>query len=252
MTVAAAAWVEYPEGKGGRRRWSLAIVIVLAVHALLAYELIHRSVVAQPEPLPEVTIEVELLPLPVETPPPPPVPMPTPVAELEPQKLVADVALPKKPKPRPKHKPRRDEPARKPEPVEAARVPVEDVPRTVSTSVAPVSSQAESAPHTPQPPSSAVVSWQGKLLTHLKRHQRYSMNARRQRLEGAPVVRFTMDRSGKVLHWQVVQSSGHALLDRDAEEMLRRANPLPKPPPEYVEGRDTFELSVPVEFSLRR
>ena len=64
------------------------------------------------------------------------------------------------------------------------------------------------------------------------------------------LVRFTMDRSGRILSSRVEQGSGRALLDREALAMLQRAQPLPAPPADVVGA--TLELVTPVEFFLTR
>ena len=69
------------------------------------------------------------------------------------------------------------------------------------------------------------------------------------RQQGTALLRFTMDRNGRVLAWQIEQSSGHPALDRAVEEMLSRAQPLPQMPPEIQASR--LEIVVPIRFQLR-
>ena len=88
------------------------------------------------------------------------------------------------------------------------------------------------------------------MLAHLERRKRYPQEARSQRLEGVAMVRFSMDRRGRVLYVDLARSSGHAVLDQEAIGLLRRAQPLPAPPAE-VAG-DPLSLTVPVEFFQRR
>ena len=58
-----------------------------------------------------------------------------------------------------------------------------------------------------------------------------------------------MDRDGRVLGSWLERSSGAAALDEETLELIKRAEPLPKPPAE-VAG-ETVQLVVPVEFLLR-
>ena len=88
-----------------------------------------------------------------------------------------------------------------------------------------------------------------RLFGHLNRHKRYPESARMRRQEGVVSLRFTMDRQGHVLTFEIAKTSGSSSLDREAEELLKRAEPLPAIPAAF--GRDTLDLVVPVEFFLR-
>lgn len=61
-------------------------------------------------------------------------------------------------------------------------------------------------------------------------------------------MKFRMNRAGRVLSASIARGSGYAALDREALATLRRAEPLPKIPPDKP---DEVELSVPVEFFMR-
>jgi protein TonB len=69
------------------------------------------------------------------------------------------------------------------------------------------------------------------------------------RQEGTAFLYFEMDRNGKVQSFRVTRSSGHDILDREVEDMIQRATPLPPMPPEMTAAR--LELVVPVRFHLR-
>lgn len=89
----------------------------------------------------------------------------------------------------------------------------------------------------------------GRLATWLARHKRYPAQARRLGQEGTVKVTFTVSRSGRVLAQRITQSSGHSLLDREAQAMLERASPLPRIPANL--DRDSLTISLPVAFALR-
>ncbi len=93
-----------------------------------------------------------------------------------------------------------------------------------------------------------VMNYQQSLLRHLAHHKRYPALARQKHREGVALIRFTMDRTGNVLSVVLSKSSGAAMLDEESVALLKRATPLPAPPPE-VRG-DPIDLVVPVEFSL--
>jgi len=87
-----------------------------------------------------------------------------------------------------------------------------------------------------------------KLFGHLNRHKRYPEVARARGQEGVVSVRFTMDRKGHVLSFEIAKTSGSPDLDREALELLKRAEPLPAIPIAFA--RETLELVVPVEYFL--
>ena len=79
--------------------------------------------------------------------------------------------------------------------------------------------------------------------------KRYPPLAQRRRAQGVAYLRFTMDRSGKVLAAQLGRRSGHGDLDEEVLALIKRADPLPPFPPEMTQDRR--ELVVPPQFSLR-
>jgi periplasmic protein TonB len=81
------------------------------------------------------------------------------------------------------------------------------------------------------PPSSAALKFQEALLRHVARYQRYPNAARALHLEGKVDTQFAMSRDGTLLGVWVRTSSGQAVLDREAIETIRRAQPLPPIPP---------------------
>jgi periplasmic protein TonB len=101
----------------------------------------------------------------------------------------------------------------------------------------------------PQAASTAPDSWEGRVLLQLSKARRYPDGAMARREQGVPMIRFVMDRQGRVLSASLEHSSGHADLDREALALPRRAQPLPRPPADRP--GDTLELVVPVEFSIR-
>lgn len=126
-------------------------------------------------------------------------------------------------------------------PVEQAKA-ADPVPETT----APRSLPAPPANHAS---SNAEATWEALLLAHLEKYRRYPAAARARREQGVAHVTFRMDRQGRLLSAAIARSSGSAALDRAALETLRRAQPLPAIPDDKP---DPLELSVPVEFFVRR
>ena len=199
--------------------------------------------VTSPDPTPVVPSE----PVMADIPPPEPLPAETPdTAEVvQPPEEVTTAALPPPPPPAPpppqpiraaappRPAPRPAQPA-PPRPVEAAAT----APAGIAAPVAP-------APRSSSPPPSYV----GRLLAALERHKDYPMAARFRRAEGTVLLRFAMRRDGTVASWRIDRTSGHEDLDAAVAQMIRRASPLPAPPPELA--GDPVEVVVPVRFTLR-
>ncbi|MFD1378989.1 energy transducer TonB [Fodinicurvata halophila] len=95
----------------------------------------------------------------------------------------------------------------------------------------------------------ALQRYLGELSLWLERHKDYPRAARQRRQEGTAILRFVIDREGRVLDYSIEQSAGHSLLDREVEAMIERARPLPEPPDEIQRTR--LEFRVPLAFRLR-
>lgn len=93
----------------------------------------------------------------------------------------------------------------------------------------------------------AASNYMGKVVAKLRRAKRYPPQARRKSLEGTARVAFTISRDGSVSGIRLAGSSGHALLDQAALDMVRRAAPMPKFPGDITGPR--MSLQVPVRFS---
>lgn len=179
-----------------------------------------------------------------EVPPPPPPPQVKPV-----------VKKPEPPKPveRSPQQVARAEPSVTSSPAPAESAPAPSVAGSAGKSGSQDSSNAGTANSAPaasgggMPGSSAdylalVQAW-------LERHKEYPRRAQLRRIEGTAVLRFVMDRDGKVLSFRLERGSGHAVLDEAVREMVERASPFPPLPPEILQAN--LELVVPVSFYLR-
>ncbi|UQV47394.1 energy transducer TonB [Janthinobacterium lividum] len=97
--------------------------------------------------------------------------------------------------------------------------------------------------------NAAPASWQSRVLSHLAHFKRYPGDARQRKRAGAAWVRFQVDRDGKLLASELITSSGTVLLDREALQVLQRAQPLPAPP-DNVLHQGTVTVTLPVSFKL--
>ncbi|EKE75058.1 energy transducer TonB [Oceanibaculum indicum] len=181
-----------------------------------------------------------------EVPPPPPPPPVKPV-----------VKKPEPPKPVQQPQPQEIKPQQvakaEPAPVQAEAAPAPSVTGSAGKSGAQDSQNAGTTNSTSasagggMPGSSAdylalVQAW-------LERHKEYPRRAQLRRIEGTAVLRFVMDREGKLVSYRLERGSGHSVLDEAVREMIERASPFPPLPPEIQQAN--LELVVPVSFYLR-
>ena len=87
-----------------------------------------------------------------------------------------------------------------------------------------------------------------ELLSRLERSKRYPHMARINRWEGRVVVQAVVRNDGQVISLQIAESSGHAVLDNDAIELIRKISPLHL---KHPLGQAQVALLVPVGYSLR-
>ncbi len=88
----------------------------------------------------------------------------------------------------------------------------------------------------------AASRFQQQLLTHIERYQRDPGAS------GKVLVLFAMRRDGTLVRLDVKASSGRALLDQEAMETIRRAQPLPRIPADMP---DLITVLLPVAFDAR-
>ncbi|MFJ2540894.1 energy transducer TonB [Pseudomonas sp. NPDC087614] len=237
-------------------RYGASLAVVLGVHAL-AIALVLNWTARPPIELPPQAMMVELAPLPAPPPPAPPKvvtppPPPAPVEELPIPKLAeapkAEIAL-QKPKPKPKPKP--PKPVEKKLPDPPKEKPSEEKPADTPPPPAPTEKSAQPAPGPSPAQMAAKASWQSSLLAHLAKYKKYPDSARARNKTGTNRLRFVVDGEGNVLSFELVGRSGNADLDRATLEMIRRAQPLPKPPADML-NNGSIEIVAPFVYSLEK
>ncbi len=139
-----------------------------------------------------------------------------------------------------------------PEPAETQRepTPADRDPSTAATRarVKAPPSDAVAAPQTSRGAvnAAATAKWHTRLLAHLERRKRYPSLARSRGDEGTVFVRFAIDEAGRVLSASIARSSGSASLDQEVLGLVRRASPVPAPPPGAPR-----DVTAPVQFRIR-
>jgi periplasmic protein TonB len=86
------------------------------------------------------------------------------------------------------------------------------------------------------------AAWQKELIAHFNQHKRYPAN---RSLDSAEIlVNFVLDEDGRVLSSGIVRGSGDTSFDEAALAMIRRSDPVPKPPLLVVQQGLSFTLPV--------
>lgn len=92
-----------------------------------------------------------------------------------------------------------------------------------------------------------MARFQKTLLDHIQRYRVYPERARLNRVEGVVMLRFAMDRNGKVTDAWIEKGSGSTALDAEALVTIQRAQPLPAIPAKLP---DQLRLVLPLTFNL--
>ena len=91
------------------------------------------------------------------------------------------------------------------------------------------------------------TTWEKELVAHLDKYKRYPSDRAN---KGADIVlSFDLDRTGHILATRIAKSSGDKSFDEAALTMMKRADPVPPPPPLVADDGLTFTL--PVNFHAR-
>ena len=94
------------------------------------------------------------------------------------------------------------------------------------------------------------ASYRATISAILKRHKRYPSRALTRRQEGTVAITFVVNKDGNLAGYRITHSSGHRLLDREVEKMLKRAAPFPPFPIDMEQ--EFIRLSLPVDFYIRK
>jgi TonB family protein len=123
---------------------------------------------------------------------------------------------------------------------EATATPSSEVIPEGTRSVAPQIGTGESARR-------VRATWQKELVAHLDKHKRYPSD--RSQKSAEIQVRFTLDRTGRVIATSIEKSSGDTSFDEAALAMVRRSDPVPAPPPLIAD--EGLSFTVPVIFRIK-
>jgi TonB family protein len=93
-----------------------------------------------------------------------------------------------------------------------------------------------------------AAKWQNQISAYFQQHLRYPEV--KQTRDANVVISIVLDRAGHVVSYEVVESSGDPRFDEAAKSMIRRSDPVPRPPAGLTD--DTFTFALPVKFNKRR
>ena len=96
--------------------------------------------------------------------------------------------------------------------------------------------------------SAGYAEYLARLRDRLSQYLRYPSVARERHQTGTALLRIAVDRNGSVQELELRASTGHGVLDREALEVIERAQPLPALP-EYLR-REQLEVLLNIEFVL--
>lgn len=200
------------------------------------------ALVAEPEvpPTPDVTA----MPPPPIAKPKPPVPEAKPEAKRRVQ--------PRADRPPQRALPRAAQTSRQPPSQELHRRPVQPqeaaLPPPVPPSWSPQPPRSAQTPSAPPPAVSQVTpGYRTALARWFEAHKRYPEGARARGEQGQAILRFRVDRQGRVLGYSIVRSTGYAELDAAVAAMMRGARLPPFPQDMAV---SEIEVSVPLRFTV--
>lgn len=227
----------------GFSRWTLAAITILAAHAAIigSVALWYARKPTAPNIIP--AIAVTLAPVEASSP------------EIQNQDIAVGPtmqqaeAAPKEP-PKVEDKPV-EQVVQPPPPAQQAEVtlPTEqkevEKPKPVPTPPAPETRAPPKTEHVGRFTLAGSNAYNALVFGHLQRFKRYPLAARG--ASGTVVMRFELDREGKVIGSAVTKSSGNEVLDREALEILRRASPFPPFPAAKPGAEDSY--IAPVNFS---
>lgn len=247
-----ASYQDAEVGDRDLRLLGMAVLCSLVLHAcvLLALSFVKHGVLERavspplaarlakpkpPEPIPPL-VEPHARPQ-----PPPPRPQPAPVVKARPQPV---------PQQRPAPVP---VPAAPVLAVEAAKQaePALVVPAAPAQPVASAEAQPAPAPvsasATGADPGS-LARFRLELMDIARRYKKYPRIARENNWQGRVELRIAFAASGGIASLSVKKGTGHAVLDEEAQAMIRNAQPQAAIPP-ALRGK-AFTLEIPVDFFL--
>ena len=224
----------------GLSRWAFAAATIVLAHALLVASMVlwyARRPVEPPVLLP--AIAVSLLPVEASSP------------EIQNQDIAVGPAMQEAeeaPKPKDEEKKLEQQPL-PPQQDDIALPQVQEkkieTERPVVQPPAPETRAPRKTERLGQFTEASASAYNALVFGHMQHFKRYPASARG--ASGTVLVRFELNRAGGVIGSAVTKSSGNAVLDQEALDLLRRASPFPPFPAAKPGEKDSY--IAPVNFS---
>ena len=224
-------------------RWAFAALTIVLAHALLVASIVLWYARRPVEPVILPAIAVSLLPVEASSP------------EIQNQDIAVGPAMQEAEETR-KQPPEEEKPTEKleqqPLPPQQDDIALPQVQEKKIETERPVVQPP--APETRAPPKTerlgqfmeaSARAYNALVFGHMQRFKRYPASARG--ASGTVLVRFELNRAGGVIGSAVTKSSGNAVLDQEALDLLRRASPFPPFPAAKPGEKDSY--IAPVNFS---
>jgi protein TonB len=252
------------EPRASRRLWVLAGMVALALHLGGAALAVAHLQTAEPDEdlgAPAIEIGLEMMSPHLEPTDLPPGPdkeasvasaaMAEQKAEVQPTELPKDQPTEmedadRQVTPNDQNKPREDDV----KPAEVATSASAESVAGVATAV-PSSDSVPEAPRSVAPAEGTAknlqrvkATWVNKLVAHLDKHLVYPQE--RDNKAAKITLGLELDRMGHVVSASIVEGSGDPVFDRAALTMVRRSDPVPKPPPAVAD--EGLKFTLPVVF----
>jgi protein TonB len=125
------------------------------------------------------------------------------------------------------------------------RVEPKEVEKPVVQPPAPETRAPPKTEHVGQFTEASANAYNALVFGHLQRFKRYPLAARG--ASGKVLLWFELNRTGEVIDSRIEKSSGNAVLDEEALNLLRRANPFPRFPAAKPGNQDSY--TAPVNFA---
>lgn len=137
-------------------------------------------------------------------------------------------------------------------PVAATELPpaIEAAPATRNPSIAPPQESVATPTGRPRPDTVAIAEYSRIVSGLIAAHRQYPGIARIRGWQGTTLLEISVDQGGHIIATRVAKSSGHDVLDRQAQEMVSKADPLPLPPLPTAIREQVVMLQLPVLFTL--
>jgi TonB family protein len=144
--------------------------------------------------------------------------------------------------------------------VELIRPPLDEMDREEKGRVDVAKPEADPTPHADETQETIsldtddkrYVTYAGLIKERLKEAWSYPPDAKNRLIEGRLLMVFSLSREGALTRLEISRSSGHEILDLEAERAVRSASPFPPFPDHITVTRLNIEVSFDYQITAKR